>query len=269
MVALSESLSPKISIITPSFNQANFIRFTIDSVLGQDYPNLEYLVIDGGSTDGTIEILKQYSGRIRWISERDRGQSDAINKGLRLASGDILAFLNSDDLYEPGALKKVGKFFAQHPEAKWVTGKCYTIDQSGRKSRPWITLYKNVWLTLNLRRALLVLNFISQPATFWRKEITDQIGYLDESLFYVLDYEYWLRILKVASLFFIPSYLASFRYYPTSKSGSTASAQFQEQYQVAQKYTTSSAMLKLHRLHNFITIFFYQRSRIPKVRASL
>jgi glycosyltransferase involved in cell wall biosynthesis len=123
----SSALLPKISIITPSYNQVNFIQHTIDSVLGQEYPNLEYIIIDGGSTDGTVEIIKGYLGRLQWISERDNAQSDAINKGLRISTGEVVAFLNSDDIYEPGALEKVGQFFAKHREAKWVTGKCHTI----------------------------------------------------------------------------------------------------------------------------------------------
>lgn len=250
---------PKISIITPSFNQGNFIQQTIDSVLGQKYPNLEYIIIDGGSTDGTLKILKEYKNQLQWISEKDNGQSEAINKGLKISSGDILAFLNSDDVYEPGSLEKVGRFFTRHIEAKWVTGKCFTIDHLGRKTRPLITMYKNIWLHLNFSPSLFVLNFISQPATFWRREITERIGYLNELLFYTMDYEYWLRMIKVSKYSFINSYLASFRYYPNSKSGSTASAQFEEQFKVANESTTSSALLKLHRLHNRITTYFYQR----------
>jgi glycosyltransferase involved in cell wall biosynthesis len=253
---------PKISVITPSYNQVNFIQFTIDSVLKQEYPNLEYMIIDGGSTDGTVEVLRQYSDRLRWVSEKDKGQSDAINKGFKIATGDVLAVLNSDDIYEPGTLAKVGGFFARHPEAKWVTGKCYTIDRSGRATRPLITLYKNFWLHMNFSHALFVLNFISQPATFWRRELTQQIGGFNESLFYTMDYEYWLRISKVARLFILHSYLASFRYYPDSKSGSTTGAQFEEQYRVARESTSSTALLKIHRLHNLITVFFYRRSSI-------
>jgi glycosyltransferase involved in cell wall biosynthesis len=254
---------PWITVITPSYNQANTIGLTIESVLGQNYPNLEYMIIDGGSTDGTIEILKHYDGRFRWISEKDDGQSNAINKGLRISKGDILTFLNSDDIYEPEALLKVGLFFSRHPEAKWVTGRCHIIDREGRKISSLLTLYKNIWFNLQLSRILFVLNFISQPATFWHKEVTNQIGYFNESLKYALDYEYWLRILQITDLFFINSYLASFRYYPNSKSGSATVARFNEQFQVAQKNTSSSAVLRLHRLHNLITIFFYQHMFKP------
>ncbi|HEY3312576.1 MAG TPA: glycosyltransferase family 2 protein [Anaerolineales bacterium] len=257
-VTTHSAVMPKISIITPTLNQADLIPFTIDSVLGQGYPNMEYIIIDGGSTDGTVEILKKYHDLVKWISEKDKGQSDAINKGLKIASGDILAFLNSDDIYESGALEKVGKFFAEHPQAKWVTGKCYIIDRLGRRIRPLITFYKNIWLYLHVSRALFVLNYISQPATFWRKEITKQIGYFNESLFYTLDYEYWLNMEKVSKLYFLNSYLASFRCYADSKSGSTTCAQFEEQLRVARRSTSSAVLLKLQEFHNFITVQCYK-----------
>lgn len=140
---------PKITIITPSLNQAFFIEETIQSVFSQGYPYLEYLVIDGGSTDGTIDILKKYEGRLSWISGPDSGQTNAINKGLRLATGEVVAFLNSDDLYEPGALLTVGEFFASRPEAVWLTGMCINIDQSGKEIRQRTRLYKNFWLGLH------------------------------------------------------------------------------------------------------------------------
>ena len=113
---------PRISVVTPSYNQGNFVEETIQSVLDQGYPNLEYIVMDGGSTDGTLDILRKYEKRLVWKSERDRGQSDALNKGFRMASGDIFSFINSDDVYEPGALHKVGRFFVDHPQASWLTG---------------------------------------------------------------------------------------------------------------------------------------------------
>ncbi|PIW08565.1 glycosyltransferase, partial [Candidatus Collierbacteria bacterium CG17_big_fil_post_rev_8_21_14_2_50_45_7] len=118
---------PLISIVTPSYNQAQFIAATIDSVLSQDYPNLEYFVMDGGSTDGTIEILKSYGAKINWESNKDAGQADAINQGLRKSRGEILAYLNSDDIYLPGTLKRVGEYYAR-TQADWITGDCLTID---------------------------------------------------------------------------------------------------------------------------------------------
>src|SRR5688500_4533124 len=120
-------MHPKISIITPSLNQGDFIEQTILSVLSQDYPNLEYLVVDGGSSDATLGVLAKYAGKVTWISEADKGQTDAINKGLRRATGSIVGYLNADDLLLPGTLNKIGEVFSDHPQARWATGTCRIV----------------------------------------------------------------------------------------------------------------------------------------------
>ena len=250
---------PRISVITPSFNQGQFIEATIQSVLSQEYADLEYLVVDGGSTDGTLDILRKYSGKLRWISEPDHGQVEAINKGLRLASGEILTYLNSDDLYLPGALKRVGAFFGEAPQAAWVSGRCITVDADLNETRRLITGYKNFWLRTHSYRALLVLNYISQMATFWRRSVYEALGPLDEKLHYTMDYEYWLRIGKNYRLHTLPQTLAAFRLHANSKSGTTARKQFLEQYQVATRHNPPKAMLALHRLHNWLSIGVYAR----------
>jgi glycosyltransferase involved in cell wall biosynthesis len=249
---------PRISIITPSYNQGEFIGQTIDSVLGQGYPNLEYIVMDGGSTDRTLEVLEGYQGRLSWVSERDRGQSHAINKGLRMATGEVIAFLNSDDLYEPGALMRVGKFFARHPQAAWVTGKCWIIDQNGRKIRRAIILYKNLWLRLRSYTMLQVIDYISQPATFWRRRVVDKVGVFDESLRYAMDYDYSLRVGRHFALWVIDDYLASFRIHPSSKAGSSANAQFDTDLEIAKKHVSSPVLRGLHALHNAVIVGAYR-----------
>lgn len=250
---------PRITIITPSYNQGRFIEQTIESILSQGYPDLEYIVLDGGSTDETIGILRKYEHRLHWISEKDRGQPHAINKGLAMATGEVIAFLNSDDLYEPGALLAVGEFFARNPQAAWVTGKCRNIDQDGREIRRWITLYKNLWLRLKRYEVLLVLNYISQPATFWRRQVMDEVGYMVETLYYTMDYEYWLRVGQRFRLWFINRYLACFRIHPASKSGSSAQAQFDEELEIVRRYTRSPLLMGLHRLHRAIAVAIYKR----------
>lgn len=137
---------PKISIITPSYNQANYIEDTILSVLSQDYPNLEYIIIDGGSDDGTLEILKKYDKKLKIISEKDSGQTNAINKGMKISTGDIISYLNSDDMYLPGTLKTVGCRFTNYHDVKWITGRCRIIDNRGIAIRSIITTWKNLWL---------------------------------------------------------------------------------------------------------------------------
>lgn len=247
---------PKISIVTPSYNQAHFIEQTIQSVLNQDYPNLEFLVIDGGSKDGTVETLKKYETFLTWVSEPDSGQSNAINKGFKLVTGEIVAFLNSDDLYEPGVLHLVGNYFATHPEAMWLTGKCVNVDETGKEIRSIIRKYKNFWLHWRNYHVLQVLNYISQPATFWRREALQKIGDLDESLHYAMDYDYWLRLGKYYPLHVFDGNLACFRIHRASKSGSAFLQQFEEELRVAARYSPRS-LLWLHRLHCDITVLIY------------
>ncbi len=250
---------PHISIITPSFNQGRYIRQTLESVLSQGYPDLEYRVVDGGSTDETLSILEDHATRLRWTSEPDRGQAHAINKGLRTVSGEVLAFLNSDDLYEPGALLAVGEFFARHPEAGWVSGRCRTIDQDGREVRRGITAYKNLRLRARSYAVLCVLNYISQPATFWRREALEVVGLLDEALHYTMDYDYWLRLGRRFPLWFLDAPLARFRIHAGSKSGSTAGAQFDEELAVAKRHTRAATLLQLHELHKALAESVYRR----------
>jgi glycosyltransferase involved in cell wall biosynthesis len=250
---------PRISILTPSYNQAKYIEETIKSVLNQRYPDLEYIVIDGGSTDGTLDILKQYENQIQWISEKDRGQSHAINKGLRLATGKVIAFLNSDDVYEPGALMSVGSFFDEHSEAAWLTGRCRIVDQEGREIRKAITLYKNMWLRLKSFAVLQVLDYVSQPATFWRRCVIEKVGLFDESLRYAMDYDYSLRVGRHFKLWVLNQYLASFRIHPSSKAGASANAQFDADLEILKNHLTSPALVKLHALHSALTVAVYRR----------
>lgn len=250
--------TPKISIITPSLNQASFIEETILSVLSQKYPNLEYLVIDGGSADGTLEILKKYQDHLTWISEKDSGQSTAINKGLRMATGDVVAFLNSDDLYEPGTLAMVGEYFSRYENAFWLTGYCLNIDQTGREIRSFIRGYKNFWLRCNHYQILKVLNFISQPSTFWRRSAMTEVGFLDESLHYTMDYDYWLRLGRRFPLHVIRKNLSKFRLHEHSKSGTTFHDQFDEELSVAKKYFKGLPIF-LHFIHQFLSSKVYQK----------
>jgi glycosyltransferase involved in cell wall biosynthesis len=259
---------PKISIITPSYNSGQFIEDTIRSVLDQNYPDLEYLVIDGGSTDQTLDILKKYEGSLTWVSEKDHGQSHAINKGLLLATGDVIAYLNSDDTYEPGALMNVAKFIIKHPQAFWVTGKCRFIDPNGHEIRRLVTRYKNFWLLWCSYSALMVLDYVSQPATFWCKEVIDEVGYFNEDLHYTMDYDYSLRAGNIFKLWHIKQNLASYRIHNNSKTfSSTASinAQFDEDLAIAKKHGASQLLIYLHILHNALITKIYR----GMVRASV
>jgi glycosyltransferase involved in cell wall biosynthesis len=251
--------SPRISIITPSFNQGGFIEEAILSVLSQEYPDLEYLIMDGGSSDATLDVLKKYSGKVTWCSEPDQGQTEAINKGLRRASGSIVGYLNADDVLLPGALNKISQIFTADPQTWWVTGKCQIVDEENNEIRKPITLYKNTLLRWHSFSLLLMTNYISQPATFWRREALEAMGYLDESLRYVMDYEYWLRLYSRRRPVFVPEYLAAFKIHRNSKTTSTGhkDTYVAEEKIIVQRYARSRPQLLLHNVHRSLMTFAY------------
>lgn len=220
-----------IAIITPSYNQGPYLETTIQSVLAQHYPGLEYLVIDGGSTDGTLAILRRYENRLQWLSEPDTGQANAINKGFRRSSGQIIGWLNSDDIYLPGALARVGEFFQQHPAIDVLYGDFWWIDEQGRK----LLARREIPFDANI--LLYGLNYIGQPTVFFRRQIFDRAGYLDESLHYGLDWEYWLRIAQHGGKFaHLPHFLAATRLHATAKTIAAPPEMFAEHRAIRQKY---------------------------------
>ncbi|HEX6243171.1 MAG TPA: glycosyltransferase family 2 protein [Polyangiales bacterium] len=238
----------RISIVTPSFNQAQYLERTLESVLNQrgDF-SLEYRVVDGGSSDGSVDILRRYGERLSWTSERDRGQVDAINKGLCAISGDIVGWVNSDDVLLPGALDAVARAFREHPEAEWLHGDCEIIDPDDRPVRKWVSLYKRLRAQRHSFANLLTENYVSQMTVFWRRSVHDQIGYLDPALHFAFDYDLWLRLARRGDPLYLPRKLACFRWYPASKSGSQFDRQFQEDFEVAAKYAKPSEAWAMRR----------------------
>lgn len=240
---------PKISIITPSFNQGQFIEETITSVLTQQYPHVEYWVIDGGSTDNTVSILKKYQKHLRFVSEKDRGQTHAINKGIKKSTGEIIGYLNSDDVLAPGALKTVGALFRDHPEAAWLTGEYRIINAHGTTIQPYVTWYKRLLRLTANKQVLSVANYISQPSTFWRRSAMQRVGLFDERLRYCMDFQYWLRLFQESPPLICNQELSSFRIHGASKGGSAYEKQFAEEHAVLKATTSNPLILLLHKLH--------------------
>jgi glycosyltransferase involved in cell wall biosynthesis len=203
-----------VSIVTPSFNQDRYLEETIRSVLSQDYPQIEYMIVDGGSTDETVNIIKKYAQADNlawWISEKDRGQTDAINKGFGRAQGDILAWINSDDTYEPGAVKAAVHYLQEHPNVGMVYGDCNYIDEAGNV----IGKFKSAQTNSRLLRQ--GYTHIPQQTMFFRAELWKQVGPLDPSFYFAMDYDLWTRIAARTQIKYLPQTWANFRLHTSGK----------------------------------------------------
>ena len=207
-----------VSIITPSFNQASYLEQTIQSVLDQDHADIEYLVIDGGSTDGSVDIIKKYSSRLAyWVSEKDSGQAEAINKGMARAKGEIVAWLNSDDTYLLGTVAAAVKVFDENPDVALVYADMLAVDERGQTFN---TLrYKQLSL-----EDLLCFQIIGQPAVFMRRAAFEKVGGLDTSFHFLLDHHLWLRIAALERILHISQTWAAARYHPAAKNRAQAAA---------------------------------------------
>ncbi len=201
----------KVSIITPSFNQGQFIERTLQSVASQTGAEIEHVVFDGASTDDTVAVLESFGSGVRWVSEKDRGQTDAVNKGIRATDGDIIGWLNSDDIYYAGAIQSVVEFFEAHPDIDVVYGMADHIDLQDQAFESYPT---EPWDFARLQDVC----FICQPALFFRRRVVDEHGLLDESLNYCMDYAYWLRLGKAGVRFaYLERKLAGSRLYADNK----------------------------------------------------
>lgn len=203
---------PKISIVTPSLNQAQFLEQTISSVLSQDYRNLEYIIIDGGSTDGSVDIIQKFADRLSyWVSEPDSGHADAINKGFARSSGEIIAWLNSDDVYLPGAVTSAVEAFQKHPSADLIYGDVYIIDEHDNP------LGERRLTPMDRFDFLGNGNCLAQPATFWTRKIYDQVGGIDTKYYFQLDLDFYIKVADAGKIKHIRNHFAKMRMQPEGK----------------------------------------------------
>lgn len=225
-------MKPLVSIITPSLNQGKFIRAAIESVLNQDYEQIEYIVIDGGSTDDTLSILEEYKGRLTYISEPDEGQSNAINKGFRMAHGSIVAWLNSDDVYEPGCVSHAVELMEAQPQAALLYGEGYLIDDRGEKIRAFEhTRDFSLWALI------YIWDYIMQPATFFRADALREVGYLDESLNWTMDWDLWIRLALRHDVIYTPRFMACSREYADTKTSTGSQKRLTEILGLMRRYS--------------------------------
>ncbi len=235
---------PLVSVVTPSYNQVDYLTQTIESVLAQDYPNLEYLVVDGGSTDGSPQIIRRYADKLAWwVSEKDRGQAEAINKGLTRATGKYVAWLNSDDYYLPGAIRQAVAALEAHPQAGFVYGQLQSVDAGGRHFHT-IT-YQQYDLS-----DLLAFRIIGQPAVFMRREVLAQAGLLDLSYHYLLDHQLWIRLAALAPGRYVPQPWAAARQHAGAKNVAQAAGFGAEVYRIldwAQEQPQLAAVIDANR----------------------
>jgi glycosyltransferase involved in cell wall biosynthesis len=226
---------PAISIVTPCLNAAASIGRALESVRDQNYPNVEHIVVDGGSSDGTVELL-QAQPHLRFISEPDAGLSDAMNKGIRLAAGELVGWLNADDWYLPGALHAVAAAHRERSSAPWITGRCPIVDADGREIRRAVTEYKNFFLRHYSFPLYLTQNFVSCPATFVRRSVYEEVGPFRLDYHYSMDYDMFLRVAKVGDPIVLDKNLAVFTMVEGTKSMSGFEHQFEEHHRLAREH---------------------------------
>jgi glycosyltransferase involved in cell wall biosynthesis len=256
---ISDKAFPKITIVTPSFNQAQFLERTILSVINQHYPNLEYIIIDGGSTDGSVEIIKRYEKYLAyWVSEKDNGQSEAINKGFNLATGQIFAYLNSDDIYLPGAVNHIAEIFLSTKNADIVYGNALLINSINKKIGQCIAL------PFKLKEHLNGLFAIPQPSAFWKREVFDKVDGFNENNQTCMDGEFFARAADAKFGFYLTNkFLSAFRVHKNSKTSDTNQEHLMDYYEDQLNYINELKTANKIKVNNFYK-HLYRIKYLPK-----
>jgi glycosyltransferase involved in cell wall biosynthesis len=257
---------PALTILTPSFNQVGFIDQTIRSVLDQGYPALDYFVLDGGSTDGTVALLDGYGDRLRFISGPDGGQAAALNRGFDESAGEIIGWINSDDYYAPGAFDAIAEIFATRPEVQWLYGRCPIVDANGAETRGFVTRYKEFWMKHYFFERLMIENFINQPTVFFRRSLLDRVGRIDETMRNAFDYHLFLRMAEKARPFYLERVLAYFRVHVDAKTSSNFERSFREETDAAAEVAGDRhpLLIALHQLNYYKLTTAYRLLRALK-----
>lgn len=255
---LEKNEFPRIFIIIPVFNKVKYIGKTLDSIISQKYPNYEVIIRDGGSTDGTVDIIKKYAVRfsaIKWKSEKDKGPVDALNKGLKLSTGKIVAFINADDFYLKGAFDLVRKYYLDNTSSLWFAGRGIVVDEGGKENkslfyRYWIKPYKNILLRLNYRSALLCVNYIMQPSVFLSREAIRTFGLFDGTAKFVTEYKKWLDLSARGMPVIIDNELSAFRMSNDNITSVRTVELLNEDMRMIREHTKNPLILVLHYLNN-------------------
>lgn len=230
---------------------------TIRSVVDQHYPNYEYLIFDGGSTDSSISIIKKYAQKhpqIKWQSKKDGGQVHALNKGLKKATGEIIAYINSDDYYLPGSFQKIEQYFKKNPKKEWLVGNCLVT----KKSLNWTFFLKQIWPVHLFKFALNVFDTVNQPAVFLTNNLVKKVGTFSEKYAFAFDYDYWLRCKEQSLPGRLHSDIAVFRVHNDAKGSLSFQKQFIEDENVCKDYTSNKLVIYIHHIANIFTVFCYK-----------
>lgn len=245
---------PRISVIVPSYNKVKFINRTLRSIFNQKYPELEVIIQDGDSTDGSVAIIKKYvkkyPGIINWESNKDNGQLDAINRGMKKATGEILSFINADDVYTANAFDMIAIAYTSNPNALWFAGRGKVIDAKGREIAKPITTYKNLLLSLNSYFLILVTNYLMQPSVFITKKAYQKHGPFRGTKDFVMEYALWLKLAKKEMPVIVKQNLTKFRMDDSNKTKKLFKKILTEDQAIVNRSTASPLILILHRIHN-------------------